>query len=179
MVENLDWWPTAHLWSTIVAAELSGAGGTGTDPAAWLHVVEVVATDPAAQAHLPAYAALRFGQALIEAGDRSAATDALRDALRKADALGAGLISRQATAIASRAGISLDDGPGRRTTDATELTARERQVLDLLGQGLTNRQIGERLFISAKTASVHVSAILRKLGASSRTEAVFLAKEPA
>jgi DNA-binding NarL/FixJ family response regulator len=40
---------------------------------------------------------------------------------------------------------------------------------------LSNRQIGEKLFISAKTASVHVSAILRKLGAASRTEAVFLA----
>lgn len=40
-----------------------------------------------------------------------------------------------------------------------ELTARERQVLGLTGEGLTNRQIGERLFISGKTASVHVSAI--------------------
>ena len=58
------------------------------------------------------------------------------------------------------------------------LTARERQVLDLVAQGLSNRQIGERLFISGKTASVHVSAILRKLGASSRTEAVFRASEP-
>jgi DNA-binding NarL/FixJ family response regulator len=57
---------------------------------------------------------------------------------------------------------------------ATALTARERQVLDLIAEGLSNRQISERLFISAKTASVHVSNILRKLGAASRTEAVFL-----
>ena len=60
---------------------------------------------------------------------------------------------------------------------AHAVTARERQVLELIAQGLSNRQIGERLFISAKTASVHVSAILRKLGASSRTEAAFLGRQ--
>jgi DNA-binding NarL/FixJ family response regulator len=49
-------------------------------------------------------------------------------------------------------------------------------VLALIAEGLTNRQIGERLFISVKTASVHVSAILRKLGASSRTEAAMIAE---
>jgi DNA-binding NarL/FixJ family response regulator len=51
------------------------------------------------------------------------------------------------------------------------LTPREQQVLALVAEGLTNGQIAERLFISAKTASVHVSAILRKLGVSTRTEA--------
>jgi len=56
-----------------------------------------------------------------------------------------------------------------------ELTARERQVLELIAEGLSNRQIGERLFISGKTASVHVSAILRKLGAATRTEAAYRA----
>ena len=58
---------------------------------------------------------------------------------------------------------------------AAELTARERQVLELIAEGLSNRQIGERLFISGKTASVHVSAILRKLGAATRTEAAYRA----
>ena len=48
-------------------------------------------------------------------------------------------------------------------------------MLDLIEQGLTNKQIGERLYISAKTASVHVSSILRKVGAASRTEAVYRA----
>ncbi|PIJ10408.1 hypothetical protein BMH30_13765, partial [Leucobacter sp. OLES1] len=56
------------------------------------------------------------------------------------------------------------------------LTARERQVLELVAEGLSNRQIGERLFISAKTASVHVSAILRKLSVATRTEAAVLAR---
>ncbi|HWV48810.1 MAG TPA: LuxR C-terminal-related transcriptional regulator, partial [Microbacterium sp.] len=56
----------------------------------------------------------------------------------------------------------------------SELTARERQVLELVAEGLSNRQIGERLFISTKTASVHVSAILRKLGVATRTEAALV-----
>ena len=60
-------------------------------------------------------------------------------------------------------------GPG------AALTEREEEVLALIEQGLSNKQIGERLFISAKTASVHVSSILRKVGASSRTEAVYRA----
>ncbi|WP_066039010.1 helix-turn-helix transcriptional regulator [Herbiconiux solani] len=56
------------------------------------------------------------------------------------------------------------------------LTDRERQVLALLATGLSNRQIAETLFISAKTASVHVSNILRKTGTATRTEAAYLAR---
>lgn len=52
-----------------------------------------------------------------------------------------------------------------------ELSEREGQVLALVAAGLTNRQIGEELFISPKTASVHVSNILRKIGATTRGEA--------
>jgi DNA-binding NarL/FixJ family response regulator len=55
------------------------------------------------------------------------------------------------------------------------LTAREGDVLRLLALGRTNRQIGDELFITGKTASVHVSNILAKLGAASRTEAVAIA----
>lgn len=57
-----------------------------------------------------------------------------------------------------------------------ELTDREVEVLRLIGRGLTNRQIGETLFISAGTAGVHVSNILRKLGVSSRVQAAALAQ---
>jgi DNA-binding CsgD family transcriptional regulator len=56
------------------------------------------------------------------------------------------------------------------------LTDRERAVLQLLGQGRTNAQIGSELFMSAKTASVHVTNILRKLGATSRTQAAAMAE---
>jgi DNA-binding NarL/FixJ family response regulator len=72
------------------------------------------------------------------------------------------------------AGLALDSHAGESAARESVLTARESQVLELIGQGLSNRQIGESLFISGKTASVHVSAILRKLGATSRTEAVYL-----
>ncbi|MEF2976116.1 helix-turn-helix transcriptional regulator [Subtercola sp. YIM 133946] len=58
------------------------------------------------------------------------------------------------------------------------LTDRERQVLDLVEQGLSNRQIADQLFISVKTASVHVSNILRKTGATTRTEAAHWARSP-
>jgi DNA-binding CsgD family transcriptional regulator len=58
-----------------------------------------------------------------------------------------------------------------------ELTGREREVLKLLALGRSNGQIGDQLFISVKTASVHVSHILAKLGARTRGEAVALARE--
>jgi DNA-binding CsgD family transcriptional regulator len=56
------------------------------------------------------------------------------------------------------------------------LTPREREVLRLMSRGRSNRQIGEELFISQKTASVHVSNILAKLGAATRTEAAAIAR---
>ena len=75
------------------------------------------------------------------------------------------------TALARRARL---DVPGLRTSTGV-LTDREEQVLSLVSQGLTNRQVGEQLFISAKTVSVHMSNVLDKLGASGRAEAVAVA----
>ena len=59
--------------------------------------------------------------------------------------------------------------------DPYGLTPREREVLELVSLGRTNRQIGEALFISENTAGVHVSNILGKLGVASRTEAAAIA----
>ena len=59
--------------------------------------------------------------------------------------------------------------------DRYGLTSREIEILCLLAQGLTNRQIGEELFISPKTAGVHVSNILGKLEVGSRIQAATLA----
>jgi DNA-binding CsgD family transcriptional regulator len=53
---------------------------------------------------------------------------------------------------------------------APALTPREREVALLIADGLTNAELARRLYISPKTAAVHVSSILRKLGISSRTE---------
>jgi DNA-binding CsgD family transcriptional regulator len=59
-----------------------------------------------------------------------------------------------------------------RPTDAPLLTGRERQILDLLGEGLTNAQIGARLFISAKTVRNHLTGVFRKLGVANRAQAI-------
>jgi DNA-binding NarL/FixJ family response regulator len=67
-------------------------------------------------------------------------------------------------------GMKDDDGSA-----FPDLTPREREVLALVADGRTNRQIAQELFITDKTASVHVSNILGKLGASNRGEAAALA----
>jgi DNA-binding NarL/FixJ family response regulator len=72
--------------------------------------------------------------------------------------------------------VAADPGFGARVRRVhTALTEREREVLRLVAAGATNRAIGQRLFISPKTASVHVSRILTKLDATTRTEAAALA----
>ena len=85
--------------------------------------------------------------------------------------------------MARRAGIVLAGSDLRARADPppdgpqfASLTRREREVLDLVADGATNRQIGSALYISAKTASVHVSRILTKLGAHTRTEAAAMAR---
>ena len=81
------------------------------------------------------------------------------------------LVARTAR-LASAAHVTLPRPATGSSRGATaHLTPREQEVLDLVAQGLSNRAIAERLFISVKTASVHVSNILAKLGVASRTEA--------
>jgi DNA-binding NarL/FixJ family response regulator len=76
-------------------------------------------------------------------------------------------------ALARRTGVSLDgiENEGLGVGAELGLTERELEVLRLLADGRTNRQIGEELFITPKTASVHVSRILGKLGVANRAEA--------
>ena len=71
-------------------------------------------------------------------------------------------------------GAAMSRGPASRRDEP--LTGREEEVLALVAEGRSNREIGKQLFISAKTVSVHVSNILAKLGAAGRTEAVALAR---
>ncbi|MBS1699839.1 MAG: helix-turn-helix transcriptional regulator, partial [Actinobacteria bacterium] len=112
---------------------------------------------------------LERARALVAEGDRAAAVEAAEDAAAATERLGHDPLRRRTAEFIDAAGLHL--GAARGSAGGVELTAREQQVLDLIAEGLSNRQIGERLFISGKTASVHVSAILRKLGVSTRTEA--------
>ncbi|WP_219462550.1 response regulator transcription factor, partial [Nonomuraea rhizosphaerae] len=81
---------------------------------------------------------------------------------------GSGPLRSEAAAAAAAGRVSLTSDPG--------LSARELEVLGLVAEGLSNRQIAERLFISARTSGVHVSNILAKLGVGSRVEAAALAR---
>ncbi|HET8561126.1 MAG TPA: AAA family ATPase [Marmoricola sp.] len=109
---------------------------------------------------------------LLWSGDR----DSMHEALEVFDDLGA----EPAAAITRRrlreAGeVSVPRGPRRTTRDNPHgLTARQADVLDLVGDGLTNREIAQRLFLSERTVENHVGAALTKLGVSSRTEAARL-----
>jgi DNA-binding NarL/FixJ family response regulator len=125
--------------------------------------------------YVPALARLQvsygLAHALVLAGDRARAAEHLEGLRTDAEAIGAGLIRDWADRLEVSAGLGAAAARG----DDTTLTAREEQVLELVAEGLSNGQIAEQLFISRKTVSVHVSAILRKTGAASRTEAVRLA----
>ncbi|WP_172601972.1 response regulator [Quadrisphaera granulorum] len=88
-------------------------------------------------------------------------------------AAGGSLLDPRATSLVMerlRRGAE-DPGP------LAQLTEREREVLTLIGEGLTNRQIGERLFIAEKTVKNNVSQLLAKLGMERRTQAAVLATE--
>jgi ATP/maltotriose-dependent transcriptional regulator MalT len=122
-----------------------------------------------------AYAELRSIEARALAGAR--ATE-IAEPLRAVHAIAVEIGSRplldEVLAMCRRAGVSLDtatDTPGAAAATRLGLTGRELEVLRLVADGRTNRQIGEELFITDKTASVHVSRILMKLGVANRVEA--------
>jgi DNA-binding NarL/FixJ family response regulator len=97
----------------------------------------------------------------------------LAEAWAIADRLGAEPLRARVAATARRFRLPLE---GVRSTAVGNLTERETEVLRLVADGRTNAQIAEDLVISPKTASVHVSRILTKLGASNRTEAAAVAR---
>jgi len=72
-------------------------------------------------------------------------------------------------------GVPAQDGESERPEQRFGLTDRELEMLALLAEGMTNREIGERLFMAEKTASVHVSRILAKLDVRGRVEAATMA----
>ena len=161
-------------------AERTRVAGPG-EPDAW---------DGAAKAwqdlscpHRAGYAWWRQAQAQLDAGlPAAAAAGPLRSAAAAAD--GHAPLLAQIRALAERARISLQPPaagepsapPPAQVLTRYGLTDRELTVLRLLAAGRTNPQIGAELYISASTASVHVSNILRKLGVSSRVQAAAVAE---
>jgi DNA-binding CsgD family transcriptional regulator len=117
-------------------------------------------------------ALLHAAECAIAGGDREAATERLHRAAVLTAELGARPFGEEIAVLARRARISLGDGtPSGEGGPAAGLTERELEVLRLVAAGRSNRDIAAELFISPKTASVHVSNIMGKLGAATRTEA--------
>ena len=174
-------------WSSpVLAAELatlvaeSGRLEARPGPSSWRAAAE--AWDAVERPYLGAYARWREAESALAAGQPGEAASALREAHAIADRLGAGPLRDAVVALARRARIDLDPtraaGPAAPATadgDPFGLTPRERDVLALVAEGRTNRQIAAALFISESTAGVHVSNILGKLGVGSRTEAAAVA----
>lgn len=171
-------WLAHAAW---VGAELRRADGAGT-PDQWSEVVE--ALEPLERPYDLARVRLRLAESLLLTGaddERARAAELLRLAGAAAGHLGARPLGDAVALLARRARLALEHtGERSRTAPADPaaafgLTSRERDVLRLVAAGRSNRRIAEELFISPKTASVHVSNILAKLDVSGRGEAAALA----
>ncbi|GAA2399017.1 helix-turn-helix transcriptional regulator [Streptomyces viridochromogenes] len=158
--------PEGRAWLARAEAEWTRAV-SGPDAGAWAAAVEAFASG---DGYERARCRLRYAEALLVADDREAAAAEAAAARRTAARLGAAPLLERVDALIRRGRLAEQRAPG-----SSPLTAREQDVLRLLAAGRSNRQIGEELYITGKTASVHVSNILGKLGAASRTEAVAIA----
>ncbi|WP_280672386.1 MULTISPECIES: helix-turn-helix transcriptional regulator [unclassified Kitasatospora] len=163
-------------WARLAEAELARATGADT-PAHW-----AAAITPLRATGLPyplVLALLGAGRAAAGAGRREEAGPLLHEAAALAALRGDAALGQEIARLVDRAGVArpaAEEPKGAPApTAAFALTPRETDVLRLLTQGWTNRQIAQELFISPKTASVHVSNILAKLEVSGRGEAAALA----
>jgi DNA-binding CsgD family transcriptional regulator len=152
--------PRARAWLAMCEAEFSRLEGPSdadlwaSAAAAWAEIGNPYHT---------AYALMREGEAaLAEPRDRARAARVLPGARGIAVRLGAEPMRRSIDVLGRRAGVR----PSERTMDG--LSRREREVLALVAAGRSNGEIGDALYISKKTASVHVANIKAKLGAESR-----------
>jgi DNA-binding CsgD family transcriptional regulator len=159
--------------ATAVAEESRLAGRS--DPEQWCEAVrrwhELGFPAPAA------YCRWRLAAAVLAEGRRSDAVELWQRAHTAAAGIGAEPLRLAIEADAARAAVPLAPAGGSESGDVVPfgLTARELEVLTLVAAGRTNREIGQALLISEKTASVHVSRILAKLGARSRAQAAGIA----
>jgi DNA-binding CsgD family transcriptional regulator len=170
-------------WLARAEAEWRRARGDN-DPAAWQTVVD---TFGPGFVYETARSRWRLAEALAGAGRREEAQQELLLAVEVADRIGARPLRSALADLARRARLADRPAPGPAAGRGAQpggaaarsplagLTDREIEVLRLLAAGHSNREIGAELFIATKTASVHVSNILAKLGAASRTEAAAIA----
>ncbi len=171
-------------WLARAEAEWRRAQGDN-DPAAWQAVVDAFGP---AFVYETARSRWRLAEALAEAGRRDEAQQELLLAAEAAERIGATPLRTALADLARRARLadravpaaaagrgSAGPGGAAARDPLAGLTSREVEVLRLLAAGQSNREIGAKLFIAPKTASVHVSNILAKLGAASRTEAAAIA----
>jgi ATP/maltotriose-dependent transcriptional regulator MalT len=169
--------PVEQAWLAAGQAELA-RGRAANDPALWREAARQ--WDAIGRPYQAAIMRWREAEAAVEQGDRNAATEPARAARGAASRIGAHWLEEEVTALAGRARLQLaerNEAVGRQEADEEPfgLTPREHQVLALIAEGATNRQIGAALFMAEKTASVHVSRILSKLGVQSRTQAAAVA----
>jgi DNA-binding CsgD family transcriptional regulator len=167
--------PEAAGWLALAEAEYIRTRG-GARPQAWSKAATT--WDQLERPPLAAYCRWRQAEALVAAGaPRTEASVPLREAHAVAARIGAKPLAEGVELLAQRARLDLappDAEPPAGKHDLEEilgLTPREAEVLALVARGYTNREIAATLVISVKTASVHVSHILRKLGAPNRREA--------
>jgi DNA-binding CsgD family transcriptional regulator len=182
-----DGGPVERAWLAVGIAEAARARGED-DPALWQEAA--AQWDGLDRPYCAALTHWREAEALVAADDRAAASTVAAAALEVAQRLGAGWLSGELQGLRARARLELaglgatanGDAAGAAADAAGDeqelpfgLTPRELQVLALIAEGATNRQIGAALYMAEKTASVHVSRILNKLGVRSRTQAAAVA----
>ena len=181
---------SSHAYRALATAEEARAAGAaaGAQTQAWARAV--ASWQDIEEPYPLAYALLQLAEAHSQAGDQQEAARTIQRAHAIAVRLGAAPIAEQAAALARRARLTLtpptDTAIGVGAAPAAQqpppdelarfgLTPREREVLSLLAAGRSNPEIGKALFISTKTASVHVSNILAKLGVNGRVQAAAVA----
>ena len=179
----------AEAMATTTAADRGHRALVAAQHARVMHADEVAASSDAVAAcramnepHPLAYALLLHAEALSVRGDGAAASAAANEALRLTRAMGAAPLTGEVESLIRRARLRPApdvDGSGEKAPAdpfaRLGLTSREGEVLLLVADGCSNGQIAERLFITRKTASVHVSNILSKLGVATRVEAAAMA----
>jgi DNA-binding CsgD family transcriptional regulator len=162
--------PDARAHRTLAAAEHARGAG---EPGAERWRAAAAAWDALSEPYPAAYARLRLAEAEFREGHRAAARVAAAAAYAVADALGARPLRDAIAALGHRARLELAVPVASEQPDAPPggLTAREADVLRALADGLTNREIAARLFISQKTVSAHLAHIFAKLDVHTRVEA--------